>query len=145
MMVWEQPFSPVANPPASRKQALKAARQRREAGKQSSPPPEIANLTISTPQPVEIRPQLVDHYIMNLPDSALTFLDAFRGLLTPVRKAGGVEFEEKIKGLEGGGRPMIHVYCFTKKAEGDEASRDICEVSLSSPSYPRPKAVIRRK
>jgi tRNA (guanine37-N1)-methyltransferase len=62
---------------------------------------------------------------MNLPDSALTFLDAFRGLLTPLKNEDG--FAERMS-QEGEGRPIIHVYCFTREMEEVGASRDICEV-----------------
>ncbi|KAK9375372.1 Met-10+ like-protein-domain-containing protein [Lipomyces chichibuensis] len=46
-------------------------------------------------------PHRYSHYVMNLPDSAITFLDAFRGL-----HADEVE--------EGSELPYIHVHCFHK-------------------------------
>lgn len=63
---------------------------------------------------------------MNLPDSAITFLDAFRGLLSPghigQRDLSGVYSENNL--------PMVHCYCFTKEFEAEKAAVDIRQVSL---------------
>lgn len=69
--------------------------------------------------------RLPSHYIMNLPASALTFLDAFRGLFRPLYERIGEE--EALKAVaEDGGLPIVHCYCFTKEIEG--AEEDICQV-----------------
>ncbi|KAG6845350.1 hypothetical protein H0H87_010459 [Tephrocybe sp. NHM501043] len=56
----------------------------------------------------------IDHFVMNLPDSAITFLDAFRGVLAlpKVREVYDV-------------LPMIHCYCFTRELEPEKAEVDI--------------------
>lgn len=73
--------------------------------------------------------RLPNHYIMNLPASALTFLDAFRGLYRPLYAQIGEE-EAKRAITEAGGLPVVHCYCFTKDIEGAEA--DICQVGSYS-------------
>lgn len=62
---------------------------------------------------------------MNLPASALTFLDAFRGLYRPLYEKIGEEAAKKAI-AEAGGLPIVHCYCFTKEIEG--AEEDICQV-----------------
>lgn len=53
--------------------------------------------------------QVFHHAILNLPDSALTFLDTFRGVDW---KANG--FEKP---------PTVHVYCFSKAADPKQVIR----------------------
>ena len=61
---------------------------------------------------------------MNLPATAIEFLDAFRGLYRPLYELQGArEAVEKSK------LPMVHCYCFTKDVE--HAEEDICAVSAS--------------
>uniref|UniRef100_A0A060TD02 tRNA (guanine(37)-N1)-methyltransferase n=1 Tax=Blastobotrys adeninivorans TaxID=409370 RepID=A0A060TD02_BLAAD len=59
------------------------------------------------PERIEV-PKRFQHYVMNLPDSALTFLDAFVGLYgdEEVRKRAQINDEKDL--------PMIHVHCFYK-------------------------------
>ncbi|KAI9798946.1 MAG: tRNA(m(1)G37)methyltransferase [Piccolia ochrophora] len=63
-------------------------------------------------------PRTFHHYVMNLPDSAITFLKAFIGLYKGQEKL----FEPHTKTT----LPMIHVHCFS--TEGDDAAdeRAIC-------------------
>ncbi|MBW0502867.1 hypothetical protein O181_042582 [Austropuccinia psidii MF-1] len=57
--------------------------------------------------------KLVDHFIINLPDSSIGFLDAFIGLYDClVDSPGFLECLEQQKKL-----PLLHCYCFTKKVE----------------------------
>ncbi|CAN3358691.1 tRNA (guanine(37)-N(1))-methyltransferase [Diutina catenulata] len=56
-------------------------------------------------------PRHFSHYVMNLPDSALTFLDAFIGLFNNFESSEKSTFKEM---------PMIHVHCF-EKYSNDEA------------------------
>lgn len=125
--VWTNPFPPVEIP-QSRKQRDKAARQARN-NKSSAlspgtfPLPSEALPPVTTPT-TEKKRQEVDHYVMNLPDSALTFLDAFRGSYVPLQVRG------KGYDVEKGKMPMIHVYCFTREMERAAAELDICQVSL---------------
>ena len=48
------------------------------------------------------------HAILNLPDSALTFLDVFRGV------------DWRARGFEA--PPTVHVYCFSRAADPKKAS-----------------------
>ncbi|KAJ3829391.1 Met-10+ like-protein-domain-containing protein [Lentinula raphanica] len=56
----------------------------------------------------------IDHFVMNLPDTAILFLDAFRGVLAnkAIREAYST-------------MPMIHCHCFTRELEPEEAENDI--------------------
>jgi tRNA (guanine37-N1)-methyltransferase len=78
--------------------------------------------------------RLVDHFVMNLPASALEFLDAYRGAYLPLRDAVGAEvLEAELDAREKEGKarwPMVHVHCFTKDLAG--AHEDVCHVSLIS-------------
>ncbi|GAA5980307.1 hypothetical protein JCM10908_001607 [Rhodotorula pacifica] len=90
-----------------------------------SPPsiPSKVPPSTSTEIPEKLR-RLPNHYIMNLPASALTFLDAFRGLYRPLYEQIGEA--EATKAIEAaGGLPIVHCYCFTKEIEG--AEEDICQ------------------
>ncbi|WVQ96073.1 hypothetical protein IAU59_003173 [Kwoniella sp. CBS 9459] len=94
----------------------------------------------STPQP----PRIIQHFIMNLPDSALTFLGAYRGCFTPlltddefVRHYGADiatrtststtsdDSTEPSTGKESLEMPLVHVYCFTREVEREKAEPDI--------------------
>lgn len=59
---------------------------------------------------------------MNLPDSAITFLGAFRGIFSAAfLREKGVSDVYHIM-------PMIHCYCFTREMEPDKAEADIRKV-----------------
>lgn len=63
---------------------------------------------------------------MNLPDTAILFLDAFRGVLSP-ENAG----ERDLSGLYAEGTmPMVHCHCFTRELEPEKAEVDIRQVSF---------------
>lgn len=60
---------------------------------------------------------------MNLPDSAIEFLDAFRGVLA----------EPELKEAYEGRMPMVHCHCFTREVEDQtNAEGDIKQVSVVS-------------
>ncbi|GAA6043148.1 hypothetical protein JCM8097_004342 [Rhodosporidiobolus ruineniae] len=89
----------------------------------SSPAPPASE----SPKPQRLR-RLPSHYVMNLPASALTFLDAFDGLFRDLYAREGEETVKKALEEETGGRlPVVHCYCFTKEPEGEAATKDICE------------------
>ena len=62
----------------------------------------------------------IDHFVMNLPESAIEFLDAFRGLYADDPRYDG----DKSESLP---MPMIHVHCFTREPE-EGAREDIMQV-----------------
>jgi len=135
-MAWDERFEVFVPPAVLRKQAAEARRQRDLAAKlagthvsaptaESAPAP--ADTIASTSTPPSPRPRLLpEHYIMNLPDSALTFLGAFNGLYDSL--AGDEAFEAKLAEV---GLPLVHVYCFTRELELETATTDICQVSLA--------------
>ncbi|KDN37526.1 hypothetical protein K437DRAFT_270837 [Tilletiaria anomala UBC 951] len=74
------------------------------------------------------RRRLIDHFVMNLPGSALEFLDAYRGAYRVIGDQTGLEKElkeRKANEEENGSEwPMVHVHCFTKDLE--HPFEDIC-------------------
>lgn len=113
-MAWKETFQPHTSAAETRRREKEARRQRKQGPLKSSPLPSTSTS----------RPQLVEHYIMNLPDSALEFLDAFTGLYDPMLSDPGF-----VKAVEEREMPMVHAYCFTREIEADRARVDICEVS----------------
>lgn len=106
-----------------------AQRRAREEGKEATPEPQ--------PPVTESKPsrRLVDHFVMNLPATALEFLDAFRGLYTHLASHVGYETLEaemahRRNHTDVEALPMVHVHCFTKDVE--RAAQDICERANSA-------------
>jgi len=66
-------------------------------------------------------PLLPDHFIINLPDSAISFLDSFIGLYHPLQLDNG--FLDAVHAKNRG--PLLHCYCFTKHVDHPEP--DICQ------------------
>jgi tRNA (guanine37-N1)-methyltransferase len=101
---FQSPFPPYAGPKLSR---TKEAAERRK-----------GNVKHASPHPQVPRPR-ISHFVMNLPDTAIQFLDAFRGLLS----ADGLREVYDIL-------PMIHCHCFTREIEKDKAEADIRAVII---------------
>ena len=119
--VWENPFVEFTQK-ISRSQAKKEKRAL-TAG-------ESRGITSTSPAPTSSapvhRPNLrrqISHFVMNLPDSAIEFLDAFRGILA----------EPELREAYEGRMPMVHCHCFTKEVK-DQASAEtnIKRVSAAS-------------
>lgn len=110
--VYDEPFPPFARPPISRTQQEK---ERRRA--QNSAVKDITADAVKAAKPPRRR---ISHFVMNLPDTAIQFLNAFRGLLSDrTRDLGGTY----------GIMPMVHCHCFTRELEPEKAEQDIREVS----------------
>lgn len=112
--VHDDPFPAYGGPKPSKMQEV---RERKRLQKVK------ADKSISSPAVIEenTKParRVISHFVMNLPDSAITFLDAFRGILVDgSRDLAGVYLQ----------MPMIHCYCFTREQEFNSAERDIHRV-----------------
>ena len=53
---------------------------------------------------------------MNLPDSAIEFLDSFRGILSPQTLGSNLSYNYL---------PMVHCHCFTRFLDESEAEADL--------------------
>ena len=66
----------------------------------------------------------IGHFVMNLPDTAILFLDAFRGVLSPANVG-----ERELSGVyDKGSMPMVHTHCFTRELAPEKAKADIRQV-----------------
>ncbi|TFK30950.1 hypothetical protein FA15DRAFT_580267 [Coprinopsis marcescibilis] len=102
LRAWTAPFPGYTGPKPSRSQEDK---ERRRLQKLKA---EGKTLPTSIPEsPAEPR-RKISHFVMNLPDSAIEFLDAFRGILADkdpdFRRTYNIT-------------PMIHCHCFTREVE----------------------------
>ena len=81
-------------------------------------------LQSSDVQPPEMSSSIVicNHIVMNLPASAVLFLDALRGLL----KAAPHNIRERVS------LPTVHCYCFSKSEEPGKESREMVEKNLGT-------------
>ena len=80
----------------------------------TSPPGRAPSKTLNAPKTFQ-------HYVMNLPASAVEFLDAFRGIYTGRSQEFAPHKETKLS--------MIHVYCFSKQQETEEEDKEVvCEM-----------------
>ncbi|KAL4782048.1 hypothetical protein BJX76DRAFT_349668 [Aspergillus varians] len=90
----------------------KTKRSRNASGATNQPPP--------PPAEVYARPNVFDHYVMNLPGNALEFLDAFIGVYDGHEDLFAPHTEKAL--------PMVHVYCFSGHSEDEVDDHiDICK------------------
>jgi tRNA (guanine37-N1)-methyltransferase len=73
-------------------------------------------------EPPKVGRMRISHFVMNLPDSAIQFLDAFRGILSRI-DASYRDLREIYDVM-----PMIHCHCFTRELDHDKAKADILTV-----------------
>lgn len=116
---------PPAAPPVSNAQLRKAKRQERLA-RESQDQEHDTSPRPPSPPPAPAQTRIrVTQFVMNLPDTAILFLGAFRGLLSPANVDG-----RDLSGLYTE-MPMVHCYCFTREAEIEKAAADIRAVRAS--------------
>jgi tRNA (guanine37-N1)-methyltransferase len=63
---------------------------------------------------------------MNLPGTALEFLDALKGCLAPIKGEPGFDNEYTTM-------PIIHCHCFTRELDPDKAQQDMLNVRPQPP------------
>ncbi|KAJ3855274.1 Met-10+ like-protein-domain-containing protein [Lentinula lateritia] len=105
--VYDTPFPAYTGPKLS-KTALRKLQKQTTCDKPSSD---------STPTPSEkanLPRNKIDHFVMNLPDTAIMFLDVFRGVLSTQA------LQEVYSTM-----PTIHCHCFTRELEPEQAEIDI--------------------
>ena len=73
----------------------------------------------------------IAHFVMNLPDSAITFLGAFRGIFAKPSSPSVSDID--LKALYDV-MPMVHCHCFTREMDREAAESDIRHVSTPSVS-----------
>lgn len=110
----ENPLPSYEGPRATRS---KVKEQRRARVKQTA-----GHSAATSSRPADAAPQRsrVGHFVMNLPDSAISFVDAFRGILAGESEAEESVFREVYETM-----PMVHCHCFTRELETDAARKDI--------------------
>ncbi|KAF8078969.1 Met-10+ like-protein-domain-containing protein [Lyophyllum atratum] len=111
---FEKPFPGSYGPPLSKTQENLAQRQRKKEARISLPSGDAP--TVPPPR------RRISHFVMNLPDSAITFLDAFRGVL-----ASDAEGLHEVYDVT----PMVHCHCFTRELEPDKAEADIRQLGAA--------------
>lgn len=118
--VYDEPFPPYTGPKLSKSRQRQLQKDQRSSSEILSAEPVAQE---SSPR------KAIDHYVMNLPDSAITFLDAFRGIFASDKSSdkgagrtySGVYGEDQM--------PMVHCHCFTRELEIERAEKDIRQVS----------------
>lgn len=108
----DDPLPPFTGPALSRTQRDKERRRAR-----------LQPTTDPTQTDAQSR-RRIGHFVMNLPDTAISFLDAFRGMLI------SDEDDRLLNTYEA--MPMIHCHCFTREMDPEKAEADIRKVRLSS-------------
>lgn len=104
---WDDPLAPVPLRKLSRSEQKEI-----RAGQRPAP----------VPGP---RRNRIGHFVMNLPDTAILFLDAFRGVLSRAN-TGGRDLSGR---YDENSMPMVHTHCFTRELEPEKAEVDIRQVS----------------
>ncbi len=121
--VYDEPFAGYTGPRPNRRQVREERRKRQEQqlGSTGSPEP------VKTIPSEKLPRSRIAHFVMNLPDTAIEFLDAFRGSLS--------DQSRDLRGVYGE-LPMVHCHCFTRFLELADARADIEKVKSRSITTP---------
>lgn len=125
---WRSPFK--RSEPMSNKQKGALARQRRKEREAGQTAPAVKSEPAAETPPA---PQTISHFVMNLPDSALEFLDAYAGSFTPLLSEEGYDRTTPL--------PVVHVHCFTRFLDPEEAAEDIHARATERLGYPVSKSM----
>lgn len=121
--VFDEPFPAYAGPKPSR---LEEEKERKRLQKLAAEGQSISNVTTADAKPPRKR---ITHFVMNLPDSAIQFLDAFRGILIDDQRNLSETYDDDDE------MPMIHCHCFTRELEPEKADQDIRQVRVQWALY----------
>jgi len=126
--VFDEPFPAYAGPKPSR---LEEEKERKRLQKLAAQGQSIPNVTTVDAKPPRKR---ITHFVMNLPDSAIQFLDAFRGILIDDQRNLSETYDDDEM-------PMIHCHCFTRELEPEKADQDIRQRVEDKLGHPLSKEV----
>jgi tRNA (guanine37-N1)-methyltransferase len=73
-------------------------------------------------------PSAISHFVMNLPASAIEFLSSYRGVYAGQEDLFAPHTQTKL--------PLVHVHCFSYKADDETPRIDICERITRELGYP---------
>lgn len=121
--VFNRAFDGPFRDPPPKKNSAQLRQERRKKFQEERERKRSPERFYSSPPPAPRR-RRITQFAMNLPESAIEFLDEFRGVLASAN--GG---ERALSGLYGAedseAMPMIHCYCFTRELEPEKAEIDI--------------------
>lgn len=109
--VFDDPLPACSGPKPSKQQEEKERKRLQKLAAEDQP---------ATPANTKSPRKHITHFVMNLPDSAIQFLDAFRGIL--------IDDERNVRETYRDQMPMIHCHCFTRELELKAAGQDIQKV-----------------
>lgn len=106
---------------ASRRRAVIVLPRKRNGGSRDEKlRPDAPDLTVGNKMSIE-EPATFDHYVMNLPATAVGFLDAFAGVYAGRKDVFEPQTDRKL--------PMVHVYCFSARMDTQEEEfKAVCEL-----------------
>ena len=116
---FNEPFTAFTGPRMSRTKENEIRRKSKKLNSQTELGIAGSSTSEIAPQPPR---QRISAFVMNLPDTAIQFLDAFKGILT---SDGTHDFDHIYDVM-----PMIHCYCFTRELEPNRAEADIRSVCV---------------